>query len=537
MNELLSNYDISIRPHTPPSPSTEALITEFAFAPTPSSPPPSLLSPLSSLLSQIPSPPLPLLSPLTHTSPTYAETPLGYRAGMIQWKAASPLPLPSPPLPLPAPSSPLLLPATIRREDVPEADVSPRKRLCLTTLTLRFEVGESSAGAAARQPGLDVTHATDYSLVDTDDMVRDMEERAPTTLEELSQRVTDLAATLARDTHEMRYHLHIAMLLDSETRHARQTWSQAVDYNRVRQRTGDSDRLTRNIQQGHDKTREPEPTRDPEPRDEPADAGSSCCMDLISSFSYLNYHVCIDIIMNECRFIYVIIDITLVVHFTKMPPKKTTTPVSEADINRLIAQGVADALAGYEATRSSRNCDNSHDSGTVERSQKCFDVVDYHVKAVGHNVAYGMPWKTLMKMMTDKYYPRGSVMASKLKTMQEAIEIAYDLMDQKVRTFANRQAENKRKLDDNSRSNQNQQQPFKRQNVATTYTAGPGEKKVYGGSKPLCPKCNYHHDGQCAPKCNNCKKVGHLACDCRRQAAAANNYRPPRGNSECSHLL
>ncbi|GKF12708.1 putative reverse transcriptase domain-containing protein, partial [Tanacetum coccineum] len=47
------------------------------------------------------------------------------------------------------------------------------------------------------------------------------------------------------------------------------------------------------------------------------------------------------------------------------------------------------------------------------------------------------------------------------------------------------------------------------------YTARPGEKKEYGGSLPLCIKCNYHHNGQCAPKCNNCKKVGHLARDCR----------------------
>ncbi|GJX42874.1 putative reverse transcriptase domain-containing protein [Tanacetum coccineum] len=108
---------------------------------------------------------------------------------------------------------------------------------------------------------------------------------------------------------------------------------------------------------------------------------------------------------------------------------------------------------------------------------------------------------------------QGSVMASKPKTMQEAIEIANDLMDQKVCIFANRQAKNKRKLDDNSRNNQNQQQPFKKQNIARAYTTGPGEKKVYGGSKPLYPKCNYHHDGQCAPKCTNCKRTGHLARD------------------------
>ncbi|GKC86788.1 putative reverse transcriptase domain-containing protein [Tanacetum coccineum] len=95
-------------------------------------------------------------------------------------------------------------------------------------------------------------------------------------------------------------------------------------------------------------------------------------------------------------------------------------------------------------------------------------------------------------------------------------------MDQKIRTFVDRQAENKRKLDDNSRNNQNQQQPFKKQNITRAYTAGPGEKKEYGGSLPLCPKCNYHHKRQCAPRCNNCKKVGHLARDCRSPAANAN---------------
>ncbi|GKD66608.1 hypothetical protein Tco_1308716 [Tanacetum coccineum] len=198
------------------SAATKALIAAVVAA-RPSSPPPSPLTPLLSLLPQIPSPQLPLPSPPTHTSPTYAEVPLGYRAAMIRSSAASPLPLL-------APSSLLLLPATNRREDVLKADVTPRKRLCLTAPASRFEVGESSAAAAARQPGLDVTHAIDYSFVNTmdatpgrpmsmevgygitnvwDDIVGDIQERASTTLEELSQRVTDLAATLARDAHEM----------------------------------------------------------------------------------------------------------------------------------------------------------------------------------------------------------------------------------------------------------------------------------------------------------------------------------------------
>ncbi|GJS23828.1 putative reverse transcriptase domain-containing protein [Tanacetum coccineum] len=55
----------------------------------------------------------------------------------------------------------------------------------------------------------------------------------------------------------------------------------------------------------------------------------------------------------------------------------------------------------------------------------------------------------------------------------------------------------------------------KRQNTGRAYTARTGENKPYGGSKPLCAKCNYHHDGPCAPKCHKCKKVSHFARNCR----------------------
>ncbi|GJS72472.1 retrotransposon protein, putative, ty3-gypsy subclass [Tanacetum coccineum] len=77
-------------------------------------------------------------------------------------------------------------------------------------------------------------------------------------------------------------------------------------------------------------------------------------------------------------------------------------------------------------------------------------------------------------------------------------------------------AENKRKLNNTSKNNQNQEQPNKRQITGKAYAAGHREKKHYGGSKPLCPKCNYHHDGPCPPKCHRCNIVGHLVRNCRR---------------------
>ncbi|GKE09719.1 hypothetical protein Tco_1413270 [Tanacetum coccineum] len=106
------------------SPSMEAHIVEYAAAPTPPSPPPSPLSPLSSPLPQIPSPPLPpLLASLS------------------------------------------IPPLVDHREDIPEADLPPLKRLCLTTPISRYEV-EESLTAAPRPTG---GHRADYGFISTMD--------------------------------------------------------------------------------------------------------------------------------------------------------------------------------------------------------------------------------------------------------------------------------------------------------------------------------------------------------------------------------
>nr|GFC92767.1 reverse transcriptase domain-containing protein [Tanacetum cinerariifolium] len=175
----------------------------------------------------------------------------------------------------------------------------------------------------------------------------------------------------------------------------------------------------------------------------------------------------------------------------------------------MIDQGVTAALAARDALRST-NGDDSHNSGTgVRRTERATHECTYTnflecqpllfkgtEGTVGHEAAYGMTWKTLMKMMTKKYCPQneirklemelwdlkvkgtdlasytqcfqelpllcgrmffeeadkiekyvgshpdmihGSVVESKPKTMQEAIEIATELMDKKIRTFAERE--------------------------------------------------------------------------------------------------
>nr|GFB45555.1 reverse transcriptase domain-containing protein [Tanacetum cinerariifolium] len=95
---------------------------------------------------------------------------------------------------------------------------------------------------------------------------------------------------------------------------------------------------------------------------------------------------------------------------------------------------------------------------------------------------------------------QGNITSSKPTRLQEAIEIANSLMDQKVRVYASRQAENKIRMENNSRDNHAQQPPYKRHNVARAYTAGPGEKKEYAGTLPLCNKYKLHHNWSCIIK-------------------------------------
>ncbi|GJY47247.1 putative reverse transcriptase domain-containing protein [Tanacetum coccineum] len=114
---------------------------------------------------------------------------------------------------------------------------------------------------------------------------------------------------------------------------------------------------------------------------------------------------------------------------------------------------------------------------------------------------------------------QGNVIAAEPTKLQDAIRIANNLMDQKLKGYA-RSAENKRRLENNPRDNRGQQPVFKwqnvgGQNVARAYTAGNNERKGYVGSLPYCNKCGLHHEGLCTIRCGNCKKVRHLTRDFR----------------------
>ncbi|GJT54990.1 putative reverse transcriptase domain-containing protein [Tanacetum coccineum] len=256
-------------------------------------------------------------------------------------------------------------------------------------------------------------------------------------------------------------------------------------------------------------------------------------------------------------------------------------PMTAAAVEQLIEARVSAALANHETLRNNTNGhgDGSHNSdtrirGTMEsvfhisncdvENQVKFATCTFlrnaltwwnsHMKTVTQDFTYVMDWKALKKMMIVKYCPRGkikkmfyenqrklrnmlvdflirgNVMSYQPKTMEKAIEFANDQMDQKVITITKRQAEQKMKLEFNAGNNQGHLRYTKSDKPISgrAYTAGPGEKREYTGSLPLCTKCNYHHKGPCAPRCNKCKKIGHLARDCRSSGPNGNNNN--RGN-------
>ncbi|GJS51255.1 reverse transcriptase domain-containing protein [Tanacetum coccineum] len=279
----------------------------------------------------------------------------------------------------------------------------------------------------------------------------------------------------------------------------------------------------------------------------------------------------------------------------------TTTTVTEAQLQALIYQGVAAAIAEAEASRvrngynvngsgprpaqTARECSYSEflkckpldfkgTEGVVgltrwfEKMESVFSISNCpaasqvkfatctlqddaltwwnaHVKTTTTEAAHAMPWAALKKMMTDKYCPRGeikkietemwnlkvkgtdvvtysrrfqqlalmcsrmfpeeidkiekyigglpdmilgSVKASKSKTMQEVIEFTTELMEDKTQAYAERQAERKRKYDDLSK-HQNQQQHKKRKRAEHKpgpHSNGKSDRQTHTPGLNLC---------------------------------------------------
>ncbi|GJV74431.1 hypothetical protein Tco_1506015 [Tanacetum coccineum] len=125
--------------------------------------------------------------------------------------------LPSPPLP-PLPPSLYIPPPVDRRDDLPEFELPPHKRLCLSTLGSKYEVGESSTARPTRDRGIDYGFVSTvdaearrqgigevgYGIRDTwVDPAEAVPEIAPMTLGEVNTRVTELDELHEHDIQDL----------------------------------------------------------------------------------------------------------------------------------------------------------------------------------------------------------------------------------------------------------------------------------------------------------------------------------------------
>nr|GEY44478.1 hypothetical protein [Tanacetum cinerariifolium] len=389
---------IYVRLSSPMAASIKAHITEYAATPTPSLAPPSTLTPILSPLPQIPSPSLLVPSPPT-TSPTYAEAPLGYRA----------------------------------------AEIWLRKRARFTALTSRFKVGKSSAIAAARHPGLEVAN-TDATYG------RPMSREVAIGLRMFG--MTWLGIWRREHPHR-RYHLHTTVLVKGKARCARQAWSQAMDCNRAVH----AELLAYRAQKMPPKKRI-------------ATTATTTSMTDAQIKALITQGVANALVEFEANITNRNGDDN---HDSRTSSRRTKRAARECTYSDFLKSQPLNFKGTEGVVRTSRNGDDNYDSGTgsrrteraarectysdflksqplnfkgtegvvgltqwFERTKSVFYISNYvvgnqiklatcnllgsaltwwnsYVKVVGHNTAYGMTFKSLMKMLTYKYCPRSKI--------------------------------------------------------------------------------------------------------------------------------
>nr|GEZ25324.1 putative reverse transcriptase domain-containing protein [Tanacetum cinerariifolium] len=385
----------------------------------------------------VPSLPLPLPSPLT-TSLTDTREPLGYRATGIRMRAS--------------------LTSTSRRTDIPKADVPPRKRACLTTPAPGFEVEESSAAGAARQPGPTESDLRRYKGVDQrvtelDTTIRQRTDEFEIRFEETQDDRALLRArvnTLFKDRPD---HCCIAMLLDKKAMYAPEAWVGFEDRSAgiaVHVRTLKAHVVALIAQTPSLQTRlttalgriEILEARDPEPQEGPAEAGSGCII-----VWHVKYHgkTLLLYLQNVMRTGAGMVITATIQEQAGEGKSRWPDSMVRKDGIWFPNQQLYYRMSALKRMITDKYCLR----GEIQKLE--YEYLNLKVKDLDL-LNYNQRFQELA-LMCDRMFPEesakveryigglpdmihGSVKASKPQTMQEAIEFATEMMDKKMLTHA-----------------------------------------------------------------------------------------------------
>nr|GEX99444.1 putative reverse transcriptase domain-containing protein [Tanacetum cinerariifolium] len=436
----------------------------------------------------------------------------------------------SPPLPIPSPP-----PDSPTHIKIPESCLPLRKRLCFASPTPSQEVGESSAASAPRQdeptvvrddpyslvreelygfvdrvdvaPRRSMSKELDYGITDTwDELVGASEEIEPTTLQGVNHRVSNLSIVVEQETtimygmmkeaqddqsqlrgrvkllyRDRHVHRRLEVMIEREARMALAQHALILDLQAAdRMRQGVIKELL-----AADHKRQVQLTKALSYATQPVKYyGLFPASRLYRSFVCLatQYRSSVQKMAPKRT--------TRSTPVIATPASETTTSVTNAQLHAIIDQGISAALAVRAANR---NGDDSHTSGMgrhVQVARECTYLDFLKCQPLNFKGTEGVVGLKIDKI--ERYVDglpdtiHGSVMATKPKTMQDSIEFSNELMNKKINTWAERQADNKRKSDDTTQNNH--QQPNKRQNTRRAYAAGNGDKRAYEGLRPRCTK-------------------------------------------------
>ncbi|GJR07194.1 putative reverse transcriptase domain-containing protein [Tanacetum coccineum] len=362
-----------------------------------------------------------------------------------------------------------------QRDDIPESEQPPRKRLCLSTLGSRYEIGESSTARPTGDRGVDYGFVSTvdaearrqgisevgYGIRDTwVDPAEAVPEIAPMTVGEVNTRVTELAELHEHDTQDL-----YALLEDAQD--SRSRISQRVDM--------DSQRV--------------------------------------------------DLLMGD-----------------RMTLQETVWMVEEEAYasREAWAHSIGLSQATHQELQTHRDHVYAHETHLQAHQTHSSKRTGHQARCRDYSVVMRDMRREMGDMQTELLALRGQRRARQLaldaripyhqdaledanshipKTLDETIELANDLMDQKLRTYAKRQSDNKRKADDSSRNNKVTNQ--------TTLQSRMSPRNIGNTNVTNTQKGN-----GAAPKGNGCFECGALG-NFKRDCPKLKNKYGGNGNAQC----